>query len=444
MANIEFKVYSEKSPINLNVRFYHNQIDLSTKSNIFIEKGDFRLKKIGVGKKSKATVSIINEELKEKTETLHKKIMEKFKEDYPKGNTLDKRWLLRIVDDFHNRAVDENDIRYFLTPFISDYIGKAKNKINPKSGKLLDSKTITRYKYTLNKIKEYEEYLGERIRLENVDLDFHNDFLHYLLEVCVPYGEETIRKFINHIRQFVNDAKLQGFKTSLDIDSPKFTYKSGETIDTYLNESEIQTLFNLDLTGNERLENTRDLFIAGLRTGLRISDLKRINTFEISDNKIQIAELEKTDSYIEIPLHPQLKFILEKRNGIFPELSEQRFNENVKDLCNQAGINEVILGSLKNPETNRKEKGYYPKYKLIASHTCRRSFVTNLYGRLPDLSIMAITGHKKHSQFLDYVKITNKEHVNNLEKYWEEEEKEKQKQEMVDRRMKIAFGDKKK
>ncbi len=66
--------------------------------------------------------------MKEKTETLHKKIMEKFKEDYPKGNTLDKRWLLRIVDDFHNRAVDENDIRYFLTPFISDYIGKAKNK----------------------------------------------------------------------------------------------------------------------------------------------------------------------------------------------------------------------------------------------------------------------------------------------------------------------------
>ncbi len=57
---------------------------------------------------------------------------------------------------------------------------------------------------------------------------------------------------------------------------------------------------------------------------------------------------------------------------------------------------------------------------------------------------MAITGHKKHSQFLDYVKITNKEHVNNLEKYWEEEEKEKQKQEMVDRRMKIAFGDKRK
>lgn len=162
MANIEFKVFSEKSPINLNVRFYHNQIDLSTKSNIFIEKGEFRLKKIGVGKKSKTTVSIINEELKDKTETLHKKIMEKFKEDFPKGNIIDKKWLVRIVDDFHDRATDENDIRYFLTPFISYYIEDAKRKINPRTGKLLDGKTITRYNYTLNKIKEYEEYIGEK------------------------------------------------------------------------------------------------------------------------------------------------------------------------------------------------------------------------------------------------------------------------------------------
>ncbi|MDV2492678.1 integrase [Elizabethkingia anophelis] len=427
MANIEFKVYSEKEPINLNIRFYHNQIDLSTKSNIFIDKTDFRLKRTGVGKKSKTTVNIINEEIKEITEALYKKIMGKFKEDFPKGNNIDKKWLVRIIDDFHNKATDADDIRYFLTPFISDYIENAKRKINPRTGKLLDSKTITRYNYTLNKIKEYEEYIGEKIRLANVDLDFHNDFLHYLLEICVPYGEETIRKFISHIRQFVNDAKLQGFKTNPEIDSPKFTFKAGETIDTYLNEQEIEALFDLDLRDNERLDNTRDLFIAGLRTGLRISDLKRMNTFEISGNKIQIAEIEKTNSYIEIPLHPQLKFILEKREGRFPELSEQRFNENVKDLCREAGIDEIILGSLKSPETKRKVKGYYPKYKLIASHTCRRSFVTNLYGKLPDLSIMAITGHKKHSQFLDYVKITNKEHVDKLEKYWEEQERLKSK-----------------
>lgn len=421
MANIEFKAYSEKNPINLNVRFYHNKIDCSAKSNIFVDSKDIKLKKIGVGKKSKTTVNIINEEIKNKANSLQKKIIDKFKEDYPKGNLIDKKWLLRIIDEFNNRATDENDVRYFLTPFVSEYIEKAKTTINHKTGKLLDSKTITRYKYTLNKLKEYEEYYGEMIRLENVNLDFHNDFLHYLLEVCIPYGDETVRKFINHIKQFVKDAKVKGYKVHPEIESPNFTFKTGVTIDTYLNESEIELLFNLKLQ-SERLDNVRDLFIAGLWTGLRISDLKRINTFEISNNRIKISELEKTNNFIEIPLHPQLKYIIEKRKGVFSELSEQNFNIYVKELCKEAGIDEVILGALKNPETNRKEKGYYPKYKLIASHTCRRSFVTNHYGKLPDLTIMAITGHKKHSQFLDYVKTTNKEHIDKFEKFWQEQE----------------------
>ena len=423
MANVEFKIYSNKYPVNLNVRFYHNKIDCSTKSNIFIDKNDVRFKKIGLGKKSKTSVQILNEDIINKTQKLSKDILDKFKEDFPKGNTINIKWFQKIVDNFHGKADDEDDSRYFFVPFVNSYIKRAATEINPQTGKRLDSKTITRYKYTLSKIKEYEEYSGEKIRIEDVDLEFHNSFLQYLLEVCVPYGDETIKKFISQIRQFIRDAKIKGYKTSPEIDSRKFTYKAGETIDTYLDEEEIDLIYKLDLSSNLKLDNVRDLFIVGLRTGLRISDLKRINKFEISNNLIKITQLEKTDRFIEIPMHPQLKEIFEKRQGVFPEISEQRFNEYVKDLCEEAKITEVILGSIKNSETNRKVRGLYPKYKLIASHTCRRSFVTNLYGKaeIPDLTIMAITGHKKHSQFLDYVKTTNKEHIEKLAQHWKTE-----------------------
>ena len=37
MANIQFKSLGKKSPVNLNVRFYHNKIDCSAKSNIFVD-----------------------------------------------------------------------------------------------------------------------------------------------------------------------------------------------------------------------------------------------------------------------------------------------------------------------------------------------------------------------------------------------------------------------
>jgi integrase len=223
----------------------------------------------------------------------------------------------------------------------------------------------------------------------------------------------------------LNASVAKGVKINPELNSDRFTIKKDETIDTYLNEDEIERIFNYDLSDNNRLDNVRDLFITGLWTGLRISDLKRINSFDISNNRIKIVETEKTNSFIEIPIHPQLKQIIEKREGVLPEITDQKFNLYVKELCELVGIDEVILGGLKNPKTNRKEKGYYPKHKLIASHTCRRSFVSNHYGKLDDKTIMAITGHKSHSQFLDYVKTSKREHAEKLEQYWAEQEETK-------------------
>ncbi|MDF0719188.1 phage integrase SAM-like domain-containing protein [Kaistella sp. PBT33-4] len=423
MANVEFKVYSNKFPVNLNVRFYHNKIDLSAKTNIFLDSDEFVFKRVAVGKKSKSTITLKADKVKQQVSALETMIIDRFKEDFPKNNTIDKLWLSKIIDSFHQRADDNSDIRFFLTPFIEFYIDKAKQQINPITGKKLDKKTITRYKYTLNMLRQYEEYSQRKLRISEVDLYFHNDFLHYLLEVCTPYGAETIKKFIGHIRQFVRAAQQMGYQTHPEVESPRFTYRSGETIDTYLNEDEIDRLYNMDFSANKRLENVRDLFLVGLRTGLRLSDLKRINSFEISNNTIKISEIEKTDKFVEIPLHPQVKAIVERRSNRFPEISEQRFNEYIKQVCQLAGIDEVILGAKKDSTTNRKVKGYYPKYELISSHTCRRSFVTNLYGKLEDLTIMAITGHKKHSQFLDYVKTTDRQHINKLAEHWNKDMK---------------------
>jgi integrase len=70
---------------------------------------------------------------------------------------------------------------------------------------------------------------------------------------------------------------------------------------------------------------------------------------------------------------------------------------------------------------NRKEFGTYPKYELITSHSCRRSFASNLYGKLPNMTIMAITGHKTETQFLKYIKITPKENAEKLKLLWDKQ-----------------------
>lgn len=48
------------------------------------------------------------------------------------------------------------------------------------------------------------------------------------------------------------------------------------------------------------------------------------------------------------------------------------------------------------------------KYELISSHTCRRSFCTNMYlAGFPAEELMKISGHKSTTAFLTYIKVDN-------------------------------------
>ncbi|RTY89633.1 phage integrase SAM-like domain-containing protein [Flavobacterium sp. GT3R68] len=416
MATIQFKALGTKDPVNLNIRFFHNKINCYAKSNVFINSINWSNKTYKV----KGLPLEEKKAIEEKIENISKHILQGFNTDFPTGETIDSNWLIKQVDGFYCKPEGDDDYRFYFVPFVAKYIESSKTRINPKSGMQISVRTIQNYTTTLTRLKEFE-IKHEKLKTKNINLNFHGKFTSFL-KTEGNYSSTVIEKYISHIKNFVKESKIEGFETSVEIESNKFTFKRDETLDTYLDENEIETIFNLDLSNNLRLENVRDLFIVGVWSGLRISDLKRINDFNISNNRIKIICTEKTQASVEIPIHPQLKRILEKRNNVLPIISEQKFNLYVKDLCEAAGIDETILGSIKDPKTNRKVKGYYPKYKLISSHTCRRSFVSNHYGKLPDKTIMAITSHRSNSQFLKYVKTTLKEQANKLEEYWSKKE----------------------
>jgi len=179
---------------------------------------------------------------------------------------------------------------------------------------------------------------------------------------------------------------------------------------------------------HDYLDNSRDWFIIGLRTGFRISDFLRLTQKDLVDGFIE-KQTEKTGFPVIIPLHDQVKAILDKRNGLFPrKISDQRFNEYIKIIAEEAGLTQYIEGakitevkiikSGKEEKIHRKQFKKYPKYELVTSHICRRSFATNLYGKIDTLTIMKITGHQTEKQFLDYIKITPKEYAEKLKEYW--------------------------
>lgn len=417
MGKIKFNIIGKKNPANINVRFYHGkEIDCNAMSHILIQPNIWSNKlqnlKPNVDRKTK-------DHYIKKIESLKTHIIMKFNDDFASGELINSSWLNNVIKEFYGRN-NKTEQNLFVN-YIKEYIENSKFRVNQSTGKIISKKTISKYQNVLNKIIDFEEYSNYGFSIDEINLKFHEKFTSYL-KIEKEYSNTYIQRSIRQLKSFLSEAKSDGYTVSLDVESKKFSFKKDDTIDTYLNEKEIKKIFEIDLSKNEKLSNVRDLFIIGLRTGLRISDLKRINDFHFGKNVILISRTEKTNSMIEIPIHPQVKEIIDKRNGKLPTIiSDQKFNLYVKELCSLVKINQKILGKLMNPKTNRKEKGYFEKYKLISSHTCRRSFATNLYGRIDDKTIMAITTHKSHKQFLDYVKTTQKEHVKKLAKYWQNE-----------------------
>ena len=83
-----------------------------------------------------------------------------------------------------------------------------------------------------------------------------------------------------------------------------------ETDHVYLTEAEIQQITNANMP-DERLAEIRDLFIIQCWTGLRISDLSRLERGNIKDGLLSITA-KKTRQKVVIPVTNELQTVLNK------------------------------------------------------------------------------------------------------------------------------------
>lgn len=359
-------------------------------------------------------------------------IEEQYRLDYMKGVSFNNDWLKEQINNFFNRPdknTEQKREEYFLSDWIYNYLSNKRNLLNNKTQKPLAVGTIKSYKSTLSKLKDFEAYTKKDFRFEEVTYQkFYKPFLHYLREI-EQLNENTSGKYITTLKTFLGLISDDERNLPLPLDyqkKNKFKSVSEETTAIYLSTEEIDKIFNLDLSTNQRLDNVRDIFIIGLWTGLRISDFKRLDISNITDNVITITT-QKTNKKVGIGIHPQLKAVLDKRNGEFPKMiSDQKFNEYVKEVVKIAEINELTEGSklvstaINGVKKHRKLKGIYEKWELSSSHCCRRSFATNMYKSkaLPLIVLMSLTGHSTETQFIQYVKTTPEENAKLMNDYF--------------------------
>jgi len=432
MATINYLIKGEKNATNILLRFKNGRkFDLTATTDLKVEPKKWSAAK----QKVKLTADdSTKDDINHRLEELHKYILDEFNIDNSKGEFIDKHWLRKKIANFFNRPIDETAVdQVFFVPFIESFIKNAPTRIIRGKNKVIAKGTITKYTTTQHKLEDYEDRFKTRLKFTDLDLTFYDRFVNFLSqEQNINLG--TIGNYIGTLKTIARDAKLKGLPVHSHIEHPNFFVPKVTADSIYFNDDEINTIFKHDFEGVERLENTRDLFIIGLRTGLRISDFLRLKDANIKNGYIEI-ETKKTGQIVTIPLHHQVKAILEKRGGFPRSISDQKFNEHVKELCRVAKFTQKVPGSKINKDTKRKEESIYPKWELVTSHICRRSFATNLYGKLDNLTIMAITGHQTETQFLKYVKITSKEKADKLQEFWLKQKEDNDFEEM---KMKIV------
>ncbi len=332
-----------------------------------------------------------------------------------KGKPVTMGALKVFLDAYTNNQL--NDTEHSLHGFIEAFLQRNKTRVNPTTGKIISYKVIREHERTYHFLRLFEdkERKGARLDFDDITLDFYADFTAFLQELGLSVN--TIGHKIQTLKVWLNDATERGINKVQQYKSHRFKAITEDTENIYLTTAELEQLYRFDFK-TERLTRVRDLFLIGAFTGLRFSDFTRITVGNIKGNTLHI-EQQKTGGRVAVPLHPIVLSIWQKYGKELPPvISNQKFNQFIKEACMLAGIDTPEQKSMTKGGVRQRET--YKKYELVSSHTARRSFATNLYlSGFPTLSIMQITGHRTETAFMKYIKVTPDQHAQLLQKHWE-------------------------
>lgn len=274
----------------------------------------------------------------------------------------------------------------------------------------------------LNGILDFEKFKNERLKIKNIDETFMREYFKFLIDKR-EFGKgyktrgglngRTIKKRFDVLKTFLKWLKE---KKGVDryteiselISSGNFDRKSPVVKKLTLSVEQIKRISEYPIEEtNSPLFKVRDMFLFCCSTGLRFSDLIKINRTNISVNESGLFFLNgmsvKTDTPYNIELNKRTYEIFERNNFTLNLMSNQKANFYLKKLLEQ--IDEFQKFSSKYGfEDDKGITHHYKLYELVSFHTARRSFITTLLDNRYSINeIMKRTGHSKPSTLEKYI-----------------------------------------
>lgn len=308
--------------------------------------------------------------------------------------------------------------------FITAYIKAKEDDVNEDTALKLAEGSLYNHENALKRLKAYCQDRGKNLRWQLFDESFLLDFRKWCNETK-KYAPNTITGQFSKMKEWMRVADGKGLLKSKAYE--KWPTKKYDSDNIALTEDEIEAMYKLDFSALEikekidpksNIEKTRDLFIIACWTGLRFGDYSNLHKAVIDDNFIRIPT-SKTNELISLPIHPLVRKIIDKYNGVLPDgIDKSHSIKHLKKCGELAGVDSItIIRKIKGGKQIIQKE---PKYTFIGNHTARRSFATNQYRRgIPSATIMAITGHKTEENFLKYIKISKEEHATIIAQSWQ-------------------------
>lgn len=315
-------------------------------------------------------------------------------------------------ENLKNKLLGRDERDRMLIPIFQDHNDRMEKLI----GKEFAQGTLERYKICLKHTKEFLKwkYNISDIDIKKIDYAFLNDFEFFLRTEKSCCNNSAVKYIKKNFGKIIRICISSGW---LDKD-PFLNYSStfNEVTRTFLNEQEIERLFNKDFN-NERLSQVRYIFLFSCFTGLAYIDTQNLTqnhiTIGLDGNKWIFTKRQKTKTRANIPLLPQAEQIIEKYRDhptclnsgkLLPVLSNQKMNAYLKEIADLCNIN-----------------------KELTYHIARHTFATTitLSNGVPIESVSKMLGHTNIKTTQHYAKILDQkvgEDMSNLKSILQKKE----------------------
>jgi len=244
---------------------------------------------------------------------------------------------------------------------------------------------------------------------KDIDSQYLTDFQNNLLKEH-NLSKNTVISELRRLRAFFSWA----IKNDWTEKQPFIKFKIGTESfgdPIYITIQERDILYNA-IIENESLARVRDIFVFQCLIGARVGDLTKLTKNNIINGCVQYIAGKTKDHeprVARIPLTEKAKTILARYNEpdgrLLPFISDQKYNEQIKQLFKHDSVKITRIVTILDPKTRQAKQVSIDT--IASSHQARRVFVGSLYHKgVKDSIIASMSGHAQDSKaFSRYYKI---------------------------------------